>query len=208
MSECAHGNGPFADLTKPERTIVATRMIEIIKERAVQGIAITIDNLEFYKAAAAYPKLRGIYKTPYTFVSHTMLAGVASWLEANSHVGSMAYFFEAGHRSQNQTDQIMRRVFTNRPGKLLSYRYAGHAFVPKEKSPAVQAADLLAWQWYKDRKNKSEGRPQRKDCASLLQLHHTALHLDRAGIDAIFDEAAQIPDGFRPAVVVSRAQAS
>src|SRR5437660_1097462 len=38
MSECAHGNGPFANLTKPERIEVATRMIDIIKSRAVHGL--------------------------------------------------------------------------------------------------------------------------------------------------------------------------
>ena len=66
--------------------------------------------------------------------------------------------------------------------KQEQYRYAGHAFVPKEKSPAIQAADLLAWQWYKDKKNQGEGRPRRKDCASLLEKHHNAVHLDREGL--------------------------
>lgn len=47
MSECAHGSGPFANLTKAERIDVATRMIAIIKRRAIQGIAITVDNLLF-----------------------------------------------------------------------------------------------------------------------------------------------------------------
>ena len=35
MSECAHGSGPFANLTKAERIDVATRMIAIIKRRAL-----------------------------------------------------------------------------------------------------------------------------------------------------------------------------
>jgi Protein of unknown function (DUF3800) len=206
MSECAHGNGPFANLTRAERIAVATRMIEIIKARAVQGIAVTIDNLEFVSAAAEYPQLSRIYGTPYSFVTHSILAGVACWLIVNPHVHSMAYFFESGHGSEPQSNRIMERLFAP-DARGEAYRYSGHGFVPKQKSAAIQAADLLAWQWYKDRKSKSEGRPRRKDCASLFQLHHTAVHLDRPGIVSILTNDAGIPEGFRP-VVVSRARSS
>ena len=93
MSECAHGNGPFANLTKDERIEVAKRMIGIIKTRAIQGIAVTVDNLEFVSVMAEYPQAARVYKTPYNFISHTILAGVASWLDAQTRVHSMAYFF-------------------------------------------------------------------------------------------------------------------
>lgn len=188
MSECAHGNGPFAKLSKPERIEVAKRMIGIIKARAIQGIAVTINNFDFASAAAEWPNIVKVYKTPYGFVSHTILAGVASWLDANPHAHAMAYYFEAGHGSETQADRNMQEIFAVQ-NKQVQYRYAGHGFVPKIKSPAIQAADLLAWQWYKDRKNQSEGRPRRKDCASLMELHHTAIHLDRASIVSIVENS-------------------
>jgi len=191
MSECAHGNGPFADLTKLERIEVAKRMIEIIKARAIQGIAVTINNLDFVSAGAEYPNLVRVYKTPYGFVSHTILAGVASWLDANPRVHSMAYYFESGHKSEAHAERNMQQIFASQQ-KLVQYRYSGHGFVPKIKSPAVQAADLLAWQWYKDRKNQGEGRPPRKDCASLMQLRHTVMHLDRAGIVSVMENSATL----------------
>jgi uncharacterized protein DUF3800 len=188
MSDCAHGNGPFANLTKDERIDVATRMIAIIKKRAVQGVAITMDNLQFLAATAEFPDMARVYRTPYGFCTHTILAGVACWLEANPRVGEMAYFFEQGHDSAAHSDAIMKEIFAA-PGAEEQYRYAGHGFVPKRKSPAVQAADLLAWQWYKDKKNQVEGRPRRKDCASLLELHHSAAHVDRAGIEMVIEHS-------------------
>jgi hypothetical protein len=151
-------------------------MIEIIKMRAVQGIAVTVNNCEFASVMAEYPQAAHIYKTAYNFASHTILAGVSSWLAAQSGLHSMVYFFEAGHASQTQANQIMHKLFSANEEQ---YSYAGHAFVPKEKNPAIQAADLLAWQWYKDKKNQNEGRSRRKDCANLLEKHHKAVHFNR-----------------------------
>ena len=73
--------------------------------------------------------------------------------------------------------------------KASDYRYPGFGCFPKRKSYAIQAADLLAWQWYKDKKNQSEGRPRRKDCESLLQLHHNAGHLDRSSLTTMLQNA-------------------
>jgi hypothetical protein len=178
MVECAHGNGAFANLSKPERIEVATRMIEIIKNRAIQGLAVTVDNLDFLSVMAEYPVAARAYKTAYSFATHTVLAGVGTWLAANPKVAEMAYFFEDGHASAGQSKKIMDSLFAV-PEKCEQYKYAGYGFVPKRKSYAIQAADLLAWQWYKDKKNQQDGRPRRKDCESLLQMHSNAAHLDR-----------------------------
>lgn len=60
------------------------------------------------------------------------------------------------------------------------YGYAAHSFILKQEAPAVQAADLLAWQWATDVKHRTAGRPRRKDFASLLRLPHRGAHFDRA----------------------------
>ncbi len=191
MVECAHGNGPFANLSKPDRIEVATRMIEIIKRRAIQGIAVTVDNADFQSVMAEYPRAARVYKTAYTFCTHTVIAGVGSWIYANPKVAQMAYFFEDGHASAPQSKSIMDDLFAV-PEKCEQYRYAGYGFVPKRKSYAVQAADLLAWQWHKDKKNQLEGRPRRKDCESLLQLHHNVAHLNRAALVHIVVEGRKM----------------
>lgn len=188
MVECAHGNGPFANLSKPERIDVNTRMIEIIKRRAVQGLAVTVDNLDFLSVMAEFPAAERAYKTAYSFCSHTILAGVGSWLYRNPKVAEMAYFFEDGHDSKQQSKTVMDNLFAV-PEKCEQYRYAGYAFVPKRKSYGVQAADLLAWQWYTDKRHQIEGRPRRKDCENLLQMHCNAVHLDRTGLVAIIKQS-------------------
>jgi len=184
MVDCAHGNGPFANLSKAERVDVAWRMIEIIKTRAIQALAVTIDNSDFASVMAEYPAAGRVYKTSYSFCTHTVLAGVRSWLQVNPKVARVAYIFEQGHASATQSLKIMNRLF-KAPEKRAQYRPSSWAFIEKQDSCALQAADLLAWQWYTDKRHQIEGRPRRKDCENLLQLHYNVGHLDRASLVAI-----------------------
>jgi hypothetical protein len=55
----------------------------------------------------------------------------------------------------------------------------GHSFVPKDKSPGVQAADILAWHAGQDCRRTLKGMPIRKDFASLTEITHVVLHLTR-----------------------------
>jgi hypothetical protein len=187
MSECAHGNGPFANLTRLERIQLSARMIEIIKRDTIQGLAVTVNEAEF----RAYMLQHSLIGSSYSFAAHVILAGVSSWIEANQLTGSVRYFFEAGHASQGEASAIMTILFHNH-GARIRHRYAGHDFVEKETTPAVQAADLLAWQWYTDRRHQAEGKPRRKDCASLLSHHHNVRHL---GPDMLAALAKAMPFG-------------
>jgi hypothetical protein len=200
MVDCAHGNGPFANLTKDERIAVETRLIEIIKRHAIQGISVTVDPLEYASFPGKLPTKPGLYDNAYAFCAQAVMAGISAFIETNPIVGQMAYFFEAGHQSAPQADEIMRAMFVL-PKHKHDFRYVGHAFVEKQHSPQIQAADLLAWQWYTDRRHQREGRPRRKDCASLLQLHHNALHFGSAELDGIAREQTKLTDLLRQASV-------
>ena len=193
MVDCAHGNGPFANLTKDERISVQTKLIEVIKRYAIQGIAITVNPVEYERCAKRLPYKRGLYDNAYAFCAQVIMTGVSVFIERNPRIGKMAYFFEAGHRSAPQADEIMRTMFAQ-PAIKQQFRYTAHVFVEKQDSPQIQAADLLAWQWYTDRRHESEGRPRRKDCASLLQLHHNAVHIDSNELDRIATESIMIAD--------------
>jgi hypothetical protein len=107
----------------------------------------------------------------------------------------MVYLFEHGHGSEAQSQRVFSNLFKNKERAQI-YRFAGYGFVRKEQSCGIQAADVLAWQWYKDRKNQMEGRPRRKDCASLLELHNTAVHLDRAAIETIISIPPEVMRSF------------
>jgi hypothetical protein len=191
MVECAHGSGPFANLTMAERIVVQTKLIEAIKKYAIQGLAITVNPVEYATFHARLPLVPDFYENPYAFCSQVVMGGVSVFIERNPYVRSMAYFFEAGHKSAYQAHEIMEGML-KLPNAKEQFRYAGHAFVEKQKSPAIQAADLLAWQWYTDKRHELEGRPRRKDCASLLEAFHTVVHIDKEKLDRIADHTIKV----------------
>jgi hypothetical protein len=174
MSDCAPepGNGVFAGIEKPLRAEVAKRMIEIIKNRTQVGIAATVSVAEYESILTGHP----FYPDPYVVAAHMVLQGVLRWIVSNPSVSRILYFFETGHRSRMDADALMQTLFSL-PTLEEEYRYAGHSFIKKVGNPIVQAADILAWQWVKDRKNQLEGRRRRADLVSLLEHRHITVHL-------------------------------
>jgi Protein of unknown function (DUF3800) len=192
MVDCAHGTDVFEKLSITHRIDVEKKMIDLIKEKTIQGIGVTINMQDYNSIMPKHP----LIGTPYSFCAHVLIAGVGTWLQHNVNadppIKECAFFFEAGHQSMTETNRIMEILFLSKTMRE-RHKYAGHAFVLKEKTPAVQAADLLAWQLYTDRRHEMENRPRRKDYESLLQHHHTIIHLDKPKIMALAERF-----GFEP----------
>lgn len=182
MVDAAPGNGVFAGIPVKERALIVANMIGIIKRRTVQGLAVALDMKSFEARFGA----ASFFGNPYTLCVHQMMTGVAAWAEATSYNGKIAYFFEAGHASQTEANNIL--TIASKDSKISAeMHYGGHAFVPKEMAPQLQAADLLAWQWAKDIKSKIEGRARRKDFANLSEHPHAATYMDGKVFDALKD---------------------
>jgi uncharacterized protein DUF3800 len=178
MSACAHGVHPFDAMSKNERIEVEKEMIALIKEFAAFGMAVTVEPKQF---DAIMPKIPEV-DSAYSFCAHTCLVAVRWWADQNNYWDDIAYIFESGHRSASQANEIMNRIF-NMPDLRASHRYAAHAFADKRKVRPLQAADLLAWQWFTDQKRRMAGgkRPVRKDCYALMadaKPLHRVLHLN------------------------------
>lgn len=202
MSACAHGNKPFDKLSLEDRIIVQTKMIELIKKRTIMGICVTVDLDEYKEFAKSAP----VIPSPYTFLINVVIGGVIKWIEDNKFTGDIAYFFEAGHKSQSEAQRIMDAVFHD-PALKSSLNYAAHAFVDKEKSPPTQSADLLAWQWFTDMRRKSEGRERRQDCYSLMKHSHQAVHVPAEKMLELVDKwsrkSGQLPSSSLASLILS-----
>ena len=103
------------------------------------------------------------------------------WFFRTGFRGKSAYFFEAGHESRSKAEKVIRAVLTNPFAKMndVHFGYVAHSFVAKREAAAVQAADLLAWQWATDVRHQMEGRPRRKDFESLSQAPLRGVHFDK-----------------------------
>jgi len=177
MVDCAHGNGPFASLSRSQRILVAANIIGIIKRRAAIGFANSVDVEAYYELVP--PNLR-IAGSAYSFCVRNVLDHVGGWFHKIRFAGKSAYFFEAGHKSRSEADKVINDLFVN-PLIEQVYRhgYVGHSFVLKKEAPPVQAADMLAWQWATDVRHEAEGKPRRKDFESLMHTGFSGHHFSR-----------------------------
>jgi uncharacterized protein DUF3800 len=164
MSQCAHGNGPFAELTKDKRIELEKKLIGTINRFATAGFATTLNEKEFGGAMTELFPDSG----PYSWAVRSCLDGIAEYNDRTQNREDISYFFESGHRDQSEANRVMNKIFDD-PISRRMFRYKSHAFIDKVSSAPVQAADLLAWQWYTDKRHIAEGKPRRKDCAALLR---------------------------------------
>ncbi len=104
------------------------------------------------------------------FCARHSFNAVATWARAAGYSGPVAYAFEAGHEHQEDTDELMRLV-ASVPSLAKEFHYKSHAFVPKEDSSGLQAADFLAWHYCKNHESVIvKGGYSRDDFIDLLGL--------------------------------------
>lgn len=174
MVECAHHTGVYAHLTKTECDLAAREAIQIIKETASTGIAITVLETEYLEIM---PQMK-FFGSAYDALARDVIGGVSAWIKAADFKGAMHYYFEEGTATENNASYCITQ-FMRDPEIRQETSYEGHSFVPKIRSPGVQAADILAWHAGQDCKRALRGDPIRKDFASLTEIPHRVLHLTR-----------------------------
>ena len=165
MADCANGAPPFDVLTMAQRIEAEKGAIQIIRDTIAYGFAVTVDPKEFQKIVPDSPEIGSAY----SLCAHMCLTGVRSWAERSGFTGTVSYTFEAGHKSQAEANGIMNRIFKS-PRLRSEHRYAAHAFADKKALLPLQAADIIAWQWFTESKRKLIGkRPPRKDFEELMR---------------------------------------
>lgn len=176
MSDCAHGNGPFSGLTKEQRVVVETQCIEIIKARSVFGFAATVNEVDFNEI---YRPLSQDSWTAYHFCLTNCLVTVAHFLRTQALDAKVVFAFEAGHRDQSKASTILANIFDSDELQR-QFFYASHAFAGKTERLPLQAADLLAWQWFTHKKKKLQGAARdRADLVALMRPQDNAMDFDR-----------------------------
>jgi len=174
MVECAHNVGNYAHLSRPECDLAAREAIQIIKETASTGIAITVLESDYLEIM---PQMK-FFGSAYDALARDVIAGVSAWINATEFKGAMHYYFEEGTETEKNASYCITQ-FMRDPEVRKETHYEGHSFVPKIRSPGVQAADILAWHAGQDCKRALRGDPIRKDFASLTEIPHRVLHLSR-----------------------------
>jgi hypothetical protein len=183
MVDCAHGNGEFAKLSKAERIDCQTRCIEIIRRRTFVGFSVSVNEADFDEI---YRPLSRDNWSAYYFCLTSCLSAVVGVLRGSNITERVSFVLEAGHRDQRMASRTMRELFSSSVLQA-QYQYGSHEFRTKREAVPLQAADLLAWHWYTDKKRGDRRRP-RADLVELLRpkdvcMDYTRRHLKRLSIE-------------------------
>jgi hypothetical protein len=200
MSECAHGRGQFKGMPMERRIELERKLIELIRQYATHGFAVSMSRAEF--EAAAPPEWRENLGGAYTACLMMCVMMVTKWADEHRYQGRIAYFFESGHQHASEANRHMENV-AKVPSERAITRYASHTFVAKGSlSRPCEAADFLAWHMHKVLcdvlRSEKSGSPLklelRKDFDALIEGRgsmYYRLNLRGDGLQELF--AGQMP---------------
>jgi hypothetical protein len=113
MVDCAHGAPPFKDLGKEACDDVARHMIRLIREHMEYGVAYAVDDAAYSELFPTNSLLESLSGTSYAHCCWACLASIGAWILGTHFEGEIAYFFEAGHKHQQEANALMNLIFKN-----------------------------------------------------------------------------------------------
>lgn len=156
-----------------ERAEIVKKLIALIKKYALEGISMLAQKDSFDPPRKDAPD-------PYSYCAASCAQALQMFLRMSRIDGSIAYFFEEGHKNKGNAFRHIAQTVKRETDSL--------TFASKEKVRLLQAADLLAWQSSKYAKDyfvpRQQGRPPkrapRKDFQSLMEHDHSFMYLGDA----------------------------
>ena len=141
--DCVQGVGPYAEMEEGEPDVLCRKLIALIKDCAMQGVAVCLSEDEYNEKAP--PGFRKQYGSYYTASVNMCMQGIARWADENQYEGKIAYFVEKGHEHWKEANRLLRAAAVD-PINAERLRYDSLTFVPKgEMSRPCEAADYFAW---------------------------------------------------------------
>jgi hypothetical protein len=176
MTDCANGAPPYDAIGRPRCDKLARRLIQAIRRHVEFQVAVSLNISEYVECARTVSLESNIdllhgFGGPYSFLVQLCMHAVADYSDAKSSKEPISYYLEQGNECQGETNDILGRICLT-PGLVDRLRYYRHAFVPKLGMRLLQAADIVAYEWMRDRCEQMEReriRPRRLSLAYLIK---------------------------------------
>jgi uncharacterized protein DUF3800 len=178
----------FADMTDEEHLAFLRGAIELIKRRMTVAISISCNAGDVKRLS---PGFRG-FRDAYSVCCYLCMSLLADWIKSRGLDDRVAYVFEQGSRFKGEADFLVGMAGKH-PVTREQFRYESHAFVNKESSSQVQAADLYAWELAKflDDTVTQRKRSPRKSLKALVgkyPMKFEGRHLEERAFRKYFEE--------------------
>jgi hypothetical protein len=181
MAELQNLQGQFSakrGWTIDRREKLVARAAKIIGHRTRTAVGHAVIRADWEKAVPEY--LKKLFGGPYGWCASECVALISNWKKRNDIKGGLDFVFEAGTDGQGQIQEMMMEIIKD-PELNKHYGLHGYSFHDKTLLP-LQAADMLAYEVYKEAENyvvqyaKRNVRPP----LVLLRGRHSSRHFSYA----------------------------
>lgn len=135
---------PYKDWPETKRTAVINRLIRLISNHTLFGVAVALNLSDFESQPAEEKILCG--GNPYALCSAWCIGRAVKTLKERSINESIIWVFEAGDKGQPAFTTQMHRLFSRHEEMRDTLRVLSVMPGTKKQFPAFDAADFLAWQ--------------------------------------------------------------
>lgn len=144
-TDCFQGQGAFRDMRVEDRMGIFKKMGHLINKTARYGVVIGIEKKDYKAAVKSDPKLRKIIGSDYALCACRCVEYVGYWLTRNRLKGNVLYIYEESDKSNEAVQMV--EMMRNNPYQKERCHICLAKDLPKNRAIALQAADLLVWEW-------------------------------------------------------------
>jgi hypothetical protein len=170
MREFVPPHGKYSGWSEKEKRAVLEPLIGLIHSYSLVGVGAAVEMTEFMKTtqAQAFSKSPALVETPHQWCLRYCMVQAARWADETENAGLVSYTLDKGclHRGRIQRHFNLTTEDENLRQK---YRVGPLDFADSKTVPAIQCADLLAYEMYKEADRLLSGS-QRSTRGSFLAL--------------------------------------
>lgn len=163
----AHSVKEYTGWADKKRVESMQRVTKIINETVICGVVCGVDATAFKELS---PRFSTPPYAPYAFCAMVCFKHLEKWAAENFHSDPIDCIFESGAQGGGEISRMVQDLMSDEDGDKLSFRIGSVRFESKKDVLPVQAADVLAYEFYLEALNghvSGELRPTRKSLQGL-----------------------------------------
>jgi len=158
MKEFVPPHGKYSRWNEEQRRVVLESLIGLIHEHSLVGVGAAVEMSEFMNTthARAFSKSPSLVESPYEWCLRYCIVQAARWADETNHAGLIDYVLDQGCSGRGKAHQ--RFELGSQEEKFRQkYRLGSLEFANSKSVPAIQCADLLAYEMYKEADRQLSG---------------------------------------------------
>jgi hypothetical protein len=181
MKEFVPPCGKYSQWPEEEKRSLLESLVGLIHRFSLVGIGAAVEMDEFVANthAFAHSKSPDLVQSPYQWCLRYCMVQAAAWADKAERTGLINYTMDRGCSNRGHVQRHYALSQENEETQQ-RFRLGSLVFVDSKDHPAVQCADLLAYEMYKeaDRVLSSAARPPRGSFLALLRDNDRLVTID------------------------------